>query len=373
MSYRITDTPTYTVTGYQHTNDCTTWTPINPNAKHLQAVSLKEKRGKEISGYYAKLKAGALLPYTSYNYLTVEGTSEGDRDVQHNTYPCAKDRYEFWSYYTSWVIDRSSFTPYAQECQALQPALVQACAAQQASAGFDAGTFLAELHKTVALFKNVLSRLLTLAASGKLGSAWLEGRYGWRQILFDIEAANEAIEQLSSNDTFTRNKSRMTASRSWTDTRTFTNPYSSTGEIHRINISDSIEATVVGSMVADHRPSAIYFSPISTAWELVPFSFVIDWVVSVGSWLDSLSFLSTSVNHVQAAGYKISIHRTFESYVETQGSLYTSNTWQNAECDATLIDRTPAQVTLSPLFNLRLDGFKIMDLVALVLQKLGGK
>ena len=371
--YRITDTPTETVTGYQHTNNCgSTWTAIDPDKKHLSEVNFKEMSGQDIGDYYARLQRGELLPFTYYNYLTVEGSSDGDRTVWITATGCPSDKYQFWSKYQGWVISRESFTPYIEELKALQPALLQRAAAQQASAGFDASTFLAELHKTIGLFKNLPSRLGSLAESGKIGSAWLEGRYGWRQILFDIEGVNEAIDKLCATDTYTRYKTHATSSRSWTNVEEDSWTYGSTGVL-ALRKTDTITGSVIARVVADHTPEAIDFNPITTAWELVPFSFVIDWVVSVGSWLESLSFLSTGVNHVQAAGYKIDIQRDYSIWTTSSLAPYTSDTWQEATCEATLVDRTPAQVSLTPLFNLRLDGFKVLDLVALFLQKLGGK
>lgn len=57
--------------------------------------------------------------------------------------------------------------------------------------------------------------------------------------------------------------------------------------------------------------------PLSTLWELTPWSFVVDWVVDIGKWIDELTPSISIPYKVQDLGYSIKVSRTDE-YVVTR-------------------------------------------------------
>lgn len=69
------------------------------------------------------------------------------------------------------------------------------------------------------------------------------------------------------------------------------------------------------------------FSPLETAWELIPFSFVVDWFVNIGDWVkahDLKQHIKPITQVVQLSNFGTSLKTTFVdtlTYVSNQGDL----------------------------------------------------
>jgi hypothetical protein len=259
--------------------------------------------------------------------------------------------------------------------------------AQQAAAklygrGWDGLTFAAELHKLVRMFRQFIPKVLKLlreafrlyrsGALARLGyasvDAWLEGRYGWRILIYDIEDINELMKKID-EDEMLRSKERVG------DVFTYTWDRSSTGTAGNVVNRDDVTNYTVrmrGSIIADFTPSKITLNPVLTAWEIVPFSFVVDWIVQVGRALEAMSFLALNNKYTACVGYKVEVERTvrFESFGTGIWSNEFHSTFPDIEVDDNweLLRRRPVRVPTKPLLNVDLNAFKVMDLVALVLQ-----
>lgn len=121
---------------------------------------------------------------------------------------------------------------------------------------------------------------------------WLELQYGWKPLLSDVYGAASALEQRPKGDwrvtaSVTRKiEGRKTAGVApgqftvgWTcEARWLKSVYT------RIDALPQNEATI-------SLASLGVLNPLSVAWELVPFSFVVDWCLPIGGWLDSLDAL----------------------------------------------------------------------------------
>lgn len=123
-------------------------------------------------------------------------------------------------------------------------------------------------------------------------STWLELQYGWTPLLFDVYGSAEYVAKLlhdSSVDLIVKATGKGFS----------TNTYSNTNE-RSTAVADAIVKHIVHLKVSDPllRNSAALglTNPLNVAWELVPFSFVVDWFLPVGSMLNSLSALQ---------GYKV--------------------------------------------------------------------
>jgi hypothetical protein len=120
---------------------------------------------------------------------------------------------------------------------------------------------------------------------------WLELQYGWKPLLSDVYGAAEALEKRPKGD--------------WRVTAKATRKRSDTYLFERIPASGtnfdgcSCRASVMRSVFArlDALPqneatislaSLGVTNPLSVAWELVPWSFVVDWALPIGSFLESL-------------------------------------------------------------------------------------
>jgi hypothetical protein len=121
-------------------------------------------------------------------------------------------------------------------------------------------------------------------------------------------------------------------------------------------------------------PPRFSFNPITTGWELVRFSFIIDWFLQVGQFLSAMSFLVSTNQYVASNGVKL-------NYTETQtvvGSTPKAG-WSVLAASGTstvtteLRTRWPTTVPMKIYANLHLDVSKVLDLMALLVKIKIGK
>lgn len=113
------------------------------------------------------------------------------------------------------------------------------------------------------------------------------------------------------------------------------------------------------------------FDPLVTAWELVPFSFVLDWFVNVGEALaafspfatGSLAFATLKVTEIET----ITLSGTsYANDIPSHWSMVSSTPCSSElQIITELSERSLPGITPNLGFNINLDGFKIADLAAL--------
>jgi hypothetical protein len=119
---------------------------------------------------------------------------------------------------------------------------------------------------------------------------WLELQYGWKPLLSDVYGSAVALEEVPAHDW------RVTVKATARSEKTFQGTYAP--------ISDAGICTATGRNSVFTRLDALpgneplgslaslgITNPLLIAWELVPFSFIIDWAFPIGNWLDSLDAL----------------------------------------------------------------------------------
>lgn len=191
---------------------------------------------------------------------------------------------------------------------------LQQAYSRASSASFNGSLFGAEAIKTLAmvraplksalkLIKRVSGKRGKLSASGvhsakALSSAWLEYRYGWRPLIMDLHDLVQALytaPRVPHGDLV----ARSSYDRPFKSENPWVNPIQP-GDITfggttlldfqarvrssvRYRIDDESYSTFLSQSVGlglDTVPSTI--------WELVPFSFVADWFMGFGQWIDTL-------------------------------------------------------------------------------------
>jgi hypothetical protein len=145
-----------------------------------------------------------------------------------------------------------------------------------------------------------VSRNLTSDLPKCLADTWLEYRYGWRPLISDISSAMKLI-----HDDVDRLRERkvVRAGESYNATlsidHTITSGMPSIDSIRCVG-THSIVVRAFAGMIAEYRygSSADKIARAlgldstalaSTAWEVVPFSFVADWFVNTGAWLSAIT------------------------------------------------------------------------------------
>lgn len=129
-----------------------------------------------------------------------------------------------------------------------------------------------------------------------ISSMWLEVQYGWKPLLSDVYEAGEAYSSIT--DKARTTKFKVSARKNYAVSTNIGTTYSRVGTGFR---AKSIECRLTEVMSAPR--SLGLANPASVAWELLPFSFVVDWFIPIGPYLDALSqipnltgtFLSTNV------------------------------------------------------------------------------
>lgn len=269
---------------------------------------------------------------------------------------------------------------------ALTEAAVLAAAANCVGEAWDVLTFMAEFRNSVATMSSVgrrfnsLTNGLALRALKKarknpglayryFQELWLEARYGVRPMIYDYYDAAKALDKLLSG------KTRNLVTGRGSETETLGNNLSGWVS-YDVNWEVNLEFTLSGQFI--HRgiaymipstlsESAFRANILTTAWELLPYSFVVDWFIGIGSWVQTLTPSLTG----QFAGIGKSLKH---DYTITSQRKYRvkagmgSGTWDNALYTRRLklYERSPAGIAFpSPLPRLTLP--KVVDLVTLFL------
>lgn len=263
--------------------------------------------------------------------------------------------------------------------------LVSQAAAKLYGRGWDGLTFFAEFRKLVTMFQKVVPNLIQIlidfrdwkqansavTLTNDVVNAWLEGRYGWRILSYDIEDINHLITSIDETQR-TRNKEKVQFERTFTVSEQYV-----VGENHRRTYSDVTEYTLGfrGSIISDFLPGRITINPLLTAWELVPLSFVVDWVVNLGQAISTLSFLALNDHYTACTGFSLVAQRHVTCSISYHGA-WAAGTLQHSNWDEIVVDesweireRTPVYVSALPYYNLNLSSFKVTDLIALLLQR----
>jgi hypothetical protein len=119
---------------------------------------------------------------------------------------------------------------------------------------------------------------------------WLELQYGWKPLLSDVFGAVEALSKLPPSDW------RVTATAQKNSNRSVERTYTGVGGSRcAVTIEDGaftrIDALPHNDLTMSLSSLGIT-NPLLIAWELTPASFIVDWALPVGAWLDSLDALA---------------------------------------------------------------------------------
>lgn len=135
-----------------------------------------------------------------------------------------------------------------------------------------------------------------ISKSEYASSAWLELQFGWKPLMKDISDYISYLDSLSSSNT---GEQWLSFSGYARDTATFDKFYSFVN-VNGLRYSSKLRESVSEqySLTATFKPSSPLLqklnqvglvNPASIAWELVPFSFVLDWFLPIGDWIESFT------------------------------------------------------------------------------------
>lgn len=164
-------------------------------------------------------------------------------------------------------------------------------------------------------------------ATKQLAADWLAIQYGWKPLLSDVYGA---AETLARHGTY-RVRISTSRTRRWSYTDTTVGTKWNEVPVRR---SESGQYTRKYVYIFSHSSGVVtdltsvgLTNPLAVAWELLPWSFVFDWFLKVGEWIDSLDATlglqfekgsSTSFQRY-SVGYKVN------GTAQTSSGLHVSN------------------------------------------------
>jgi len=230
---------------------------------------------------------------------------------------------------------------------------------------FQMGNFIAEGHQTVEMVVQAVVKLgkcarhlrhgrldlaaRTLGTSSPLirkigrgpnrlvrediGNFWLELQYGWRPLLSDVHESMQAYHKLASgvHTTYGKVSKRITASSRILDPYTY--DQWAVGDYSRqviFKLSSPISA-----------PASLGLTdPLSVAWEVIPYSFVVDWFLPIGSYLDAIHTLgSVTGTYLTTVRTRVHTNKTC-NYLKTPSGMWNEYFGVNVSYDAMNLTRS---------------------------------
>lgn len=335
---------------------------IDLDGNSLTSVDYVHYRGSTLPNYNSRVRNGELLPFTPWYKFKQTGsldtgyfnfTEPGHGNGTYLSQPRA---------YIDFIPSESEIQGLLDDIPINLDALVQNAAANIYSSGWDALTWAVELDKTVSMVRNAKRSLLKLLKlSDPLGS-WLEYRYGWRLLFYDMQDIHNASRQLSEGrQLFQRTARSLTSGSKQTVTH-----YSFTAGSFDIVFDDHWDYAANGHVSAVVNPPAVNINPIITAWEVIPYSFVIDWFIGVEASLQAASFFLLNPSYVASYGVKLTHRRDVSMTNISSNAGYSVDYGYSGSVTSELKIRTPTRVSLSPHILIKPDIFKGVDLIALL-------
>lgn len=175
------------------------------------------------------------------------------------------------------------------------------------------------------------------------GGIWLEYQYGWKPLVSDLSNAMEAYNKGSVSDT----RARFSTTRLIKEELplpSFSYIFHVYGKGHR-----QVHARMdwkVRSQDWDRLKQIGYADPLTLGWELLPFSFVVDWLVPVGTFLEALNatvgltYMGGSITGKVESNYTFISH-TVDEYVS---GLRPETTVENVAIERRIVNRPIPQI-----------------------------
>lgn len=247
---------------------------------------------------------------------------------------------------------------------------------------------LAEGHKTIDSCKSIFKRIFKLGrllrrrdarglyrelSAKKLADRYMEARYAIRPMIYDMKDALKAFQAKKDPKRVTfRSGASDQVTLYQNDVQTW---YVSGFGLVKCNKVVSSQATARAGVLAalDSISDASIWGldqPFSAIWELVPFSFVVDWFANVGKTIAAWS--PTPGIHALASWCVVRVTTVATIAVASSSSLFNQGSVYRNDWKATggFVSRTTESKyrivnpnrTIVPVMKINLDGFKLLDL-----------
>jgi len=117
----------------------------------------------------------------------------------------------------------------------------------------------------------------------EVADAWLELQFGWKPLLSDVHDAGQAMAYHCNEPRYTKGREAVTEKRSYSYHGPTQNNYYESRSTLGYNVIYMEKLSVPRSLGL--------LDPVSTVWERLPFSFVVDWFIPIGTYLENYNIL----------------------------------------------------------------------------------
>jgi hypothetical protein len=183
-----------------------------------------------------------------------------------------------------------------------------------------------------------------------IADGWLELQYGWRPLLQDIYGSAEFLAKKQTHEI--RGRVNSSQKRNCYETREIDSQTTLRTNFF-FEVGESVWFQTSGAELASAKESGLT-NPLSVAWEVLPWSFVVDWFIPVGGYINRLD--ATLGLSFQRGSLTIYQKGTLvqESLIDGSDGIHQYNGW--ATGDKTLVDVT--RVKLEEFPGNQFPGFK---------------
>ena len=323
-------------TSFAWTSRCALYTAggsLSSEKATPRIVNSTETMSDEVTpGYYGKRRRGQWLPVNPMSHTKYESKNLISGSTRWNRIRIS-DGFVLGSYEWTglqaaayfWRFASSEFPAYVGTLPswASDSSVSTSALANARSRGFDLLTFYAEWNKTLSMFtgfrESVLKRAEKVAGrlrqvrkktgrwvtrknpgfqaediNSAFAETWLEARYGWRTLRYDLEDMVSAQQKLSELKT---HLVRGYATESNAVTRTINNSSTVSTVFQRVNQvevgskfgwgtgilkQDLTYTKHAGALLEAYVGDILNVDPLVTTWEVIPFSFIVDWFTNIG-------------------------------------------------------------------------------------------
>lgn len=159
-------------------------------------------------------------------------------------------------------------------------------------------------------------------SSKSIADLWLEFHFGWEPLVSDVHAAIDLLDKPVPTEHFTSHSRYVEGA--YTVGKTY-----SSREYFKARYQGRARATVWGSFEVTnldlYRAQRMGLTnPFVLGWELIPFSFVVDWFANVGEYLES--FDGTLGLRLVSAGYSTTLKTSCDATRASYGAGW-ATTW----------------------------------------------
>lgn len=399
MSQRSYSSPDESRTGVVYTRSQTRPVPCGSYYEESGTSWVKRKRGyyrgADTPGYKRKLANKEFLPVNSYYRQDYKATRPwGSAVIKHLTPWCASNT-QINSHLD--VQPVPSMEP-SGDLAALPLDLdigepdwneLLISAIGDIAPDLDLGTTLAEAHQTIDMVLHARKNAVKLIAKALKGgmqtakaasSAWLQWRYGWEILGYDIENIAKALKE-PVRPSFIEGRAGTSftgaPSKSWRADWDYSWIAPGNAALvavdENINVDVSYRANAYAREKVTSVPGNYMVDIPTTAWELIPFSFVADWFVNVGKLLSAWYVLRTCDILATSIGAKGSVEvQRHLQFIGVTGPHMTSASGSGT-CEESLKWKIRDHgwiPSLVPSITVRLNSVRIADAAALLAQRI---